>query len=366
MKPIALVPLALALLSAAALAQETELGGKLRSGQEIVVPAGETVGGDLYASGGTVRIDGRVDGDLVASGGQVIVAGTVTGDLLAAAGSTTISGEVGGDARVATGQARVQGQGRVGEDLLVAAGQAGVDSGARVDGDLVFATGRMTMDGAVGGSVLGTAGNYLRRGSVAGSERVTVQERAEQPPTVTDRLLGGVRRYVSILVVGLLLLWLLRRAFRGAADAVRGRPLVSLGVGILAVIGVVVLLVLVILFTVLVAILLGLLGLGSLAGVTAFAGSLVAAVVVFLLLVALGFGAQAAVGLALGGLVLREPRSFGRAVGALAMGVLAVVLVSAIPVVGGALQALVALLGLGALVLAMRRGRQRQFVEQPG
>jgi len=168
-------------------------------------------------------------------------------------------------------------------------------------------------------------------------------------------------------VVGALLLWLLARMFRGAADAVRARPLVSLGVGILAVVGVVVLLGLLVLVTVLVAIVLGLLGLGSLAGVTVFGGILAAAAVVFLLLVAVGFGAQAVVGLALGWLVLRGARrSFAGAFAALALGVLVVVLLSLIPVAGGALEALVVLLGLGALVLAMRRRRQRQFVEQPG
>ena len=174
---------------------------------------------------------------------------------------------------------------------------------------------------------------------------------------MTDRVLGGVRRYVSVLVVGLLLLWLLPRLLRGAAEAVRGRPLVSFGVGILAVLAAVVALVLVIALTVLVAIVLGLLGLGSLTGVAVFAGTLAAALLVFALVVAVGFGAQAAVGLALGGLVLRgDLRSGGRAVAALALGVLVVVLVSVIPVVGGALHALIVLLGLGALVL--RRGRQ--------
>jgi cytoskeletal protein CcmA (bactofilin family) len=365
MSPIALIPIALAMLSAAALAQETELGGKLRSGQEVVVPAGETVAGDLYAAAGTVRVDGRVDGDLIATGGQVTVAGTVTGDLLAAAGSTTISGEVGGDVRVATGQARVQGQVR--EDLLVAAGQASVASGARVGGDLVFAAGRTAMDGTVAGGVLGTTGSYLRRGSVAGSERVTVQQPAQQPPILADRLLDGLRRYVSILVVGALLLWLLARTVLGAANSVLVRPLASFGVGILAVVGAVIGLGVLLVLAVLVAILLGLLGLGSLTGVTVFGGILVAAIIVFLLVVALGFGAQAAVGLALGRLLLSgETRSFGRAFGALALGVLVVVLVSAIPVAGGVLEAVVVLLGLGGLVVAVRRGRQRQFVEQPG
>jgi uncharacterized protein (DUF342 family) len=103
MKVIMFLAAALATLSPASAVQQTELGGKVRSGREVVIPATETVRGDLIASGGTVRIEGRVDGDLVASGGQVTVAGTITGDLLAAAGSTTISGTVHGDARVATG-----------------------------------------------------------------------------------------------------------------------------------------------------------------------------------------------------------------------------------------------------------------------
>jgi hypothetical protein len=57
-------------------------------------------------------------------------------------------------------------------------------------------------------------------------------------------------------------LWLLPGVVRGAAAAVRSRPLVSFGVGILGFIGVIVDLMLVVLVTVLVAVVLGLLGLG--------------------------------------------------------------------------------------------------------
>jgi cytoskeletal protein CcmA (bactofilin family) len=324
------------------------------------------VQGDLIASAGTVRVDGRVDGDLVATGGQVTVAGTVTGDLLAAAGSTTISGKVDGDARVASGQARVQGQ--VGEDLLVAAGQATVDSGARVGGDLVFGAGRVQMDGAVAGSVLGATGNYNRGGSVDGSERVNAGQPAEQrQPTLADRTLDALRRYVSILVIGVLGLWLLPRVLRGAADAARSRPLVSLGVGVLGFIGVIVGLMLLVLVTVLAAVVLGLLGIGSLTGVTVFGGILVAAIVVFLFVLAIAFAAQATVGLALGRLLLRgEDRSFLAGLGALALGVLMVVPVAAIPLAGGWLEALLVLLGLGALLLTARRPARRQIGEPSG
>lgn len=360
MKGIVLLAVALVSLPAAAAAQQTELDGKVRSGREVTIPAGETVQGDLIASAGTVRVDGRVDGDLVASGGQVIVAGTVTGDVLVGAGSTTISGEVGGDLRAGAGQARIEG--RVGEDATLGVGQATVTSEAEIGGDLIFGAGRMQMDGTVEGSVLGSTGNYTRGGSVEGSEQVNVEQpEAEEEPTVADRAVDALRRYVSILVVGVLLLWLLPRTLRGAADAARGRPLVSFGVGILGFVGVVVALVLVILVTVLVAILLALLGLGSLTGVTVFGGLLVAAIIVFLFVLGVAFAAQATVGLALGRLLVRgEGRSsFLGGLGALALGLLVVVLVAAIPLVGGWLEALLVLLGLGALLLMARRGRRR-------
>jgi cytoskeletal protein CcmA (bactofilin family) len=357
MKGIVVLAVALASLSFPAAAQQTELGGKVRSGREVTVPAGETVQGDLVASGGTVRIDGRVDGDLVATGGQVIVAGTVTGDVLVGAGSTTISGEVDGDLRAGTGRARIEG--RVGEDALLGVGQATVARGAQIGGDLVFAAGRMQMDGAVTGSVLGSTGSYTEGGSVGGSERVNVgQNEQQQEPTLADRTLDALRRYVSILVIGVLL-WLVPRVLRGAAEEARGRPLLGLGVGILGFIGVIVTLVLLILVTVLVAVVLGLLGLGSLTGMAVYGGILVAAIIVFGFVLAVAFAAQATVGLALGRLLVRtDGRSFLGGLGTLALGVLVVVLVAAIPVAGGWLEALLVLLGLGALLLMARPGRR--------
>jgi hypothetical protein len=76
------------------------------------------------------------------------------------------------------------------------------------------------------------------------------------------------------------------------------------------------------------------------------------------------FAAPATVGLALGRLLLRTGgRSFGSWLGALALGVLVVVLVASIPVAGGFLEALVVLLGLGALLLTARARRPQ--VAQP-
>lgn len=146
----------------------------------------------------------------------------------------------------------------------------------------------------------------------------------------------------------------------------QGRPLVAFGVGLLAFIGVIVTLILVALVTALVAIVLALLGLGSLSAVTVFGGILIAAIIAFVFVLAVGFAAQATVGNAIGRLLLRgQDRSFLAGLGALALGVLVVALLAAIPLVGGILEALVVLLGLGALVLMARRHARRQVVAEP-
>jgi hypothetical protein len=72
---------------------------------------------------------------------------------------------------------------------------------------------------------------------------------------------------------------------------------------------------------------------------------------------AVAFAAPATVGLVLGRLLVRgDGRSVLSRLGPLALGVLVVVLVAAIPVAGGWLEALLVLLGLGALLLTARPG----------
>lgn len=323
------------------------LGGKFRTGDQIVVAQGETVEGDLYASGRTIRVDGTVDGDLVASGGEVEVTGEVTGDLMAGSGSVDISGRVGGDARLGAGRVTVSGS--VGEDLLVGAGQVTITSSGEIGEDFVFGTGRTVLDGQVAGDVLGSTGNYARRGSVGGTERVNIREPPEEP-TFGDRLLGGLRRLASVLIVGALLLWLAPQFMDGTAESVRRRPLASVGVGALSLVGSAILAIVVLIVTVLVGILFGLLGLGGLFVILLFATVLLLALLAFLLVLILAFVAPGVVGLAIGRLLLREGSRLRRWA-ALALGVLLVVVISSIPVVGGWIGSLVAMFGLGAVVL---------------
>jgi hypothetical protein len=336
--------LAVVLGSSIAVAQESKLGGKIRAGGSVVVESGETVDGDLYASGGQVRIDGTVTGDLIAGAGLVQITGEVAGDALVGSGNVDISGEVGGDARVGAGQVTVSGS--VGEDLVIGSGRATITSTGQVGEDFIFGTGRTTLDGRVEGDVLGSTGSYTRRGSVGGTEDVTI---ADEDPSFGDRVWDAIQRFIGILVVGALFLLLLPRVIEGSAATLRRRPWASLGVGILGMVGFLVACIAILFVMILLAIGLGLIQLDSLVGMTLFGGGTVLTVLAFAFVLAVGFLTHAIVGLALGRLLAGAGGR--RRWLALVLGVLVVAVLLSIPVVGGWFGVVIAVFGLGALIL---------------
>ena len=97
------------------------LGAEVRTGTSAVVAPGETVDDDVFASGQSVTVAGRVTGDVFAMGQTVAVTGTVDGDLIAAAQQVIVDGAVNGDVRAAGAVVTVNG--RVGHSLTSAAQQ---------------------------------------------------------------------------------------------------------------------------------------------------------------------------------------------------------------------------------------------------
>ncbi|WP_049915953.1 bactofilin family protein [Haloferax mucosum] len=106
------------------------------AGGTIVVDEGETYTGDLESVGGTVVIAGTVDGNVETTAGTVLVTetGEITGSLEGVAGSVTI-------------------EGAVGDDVSLAAGAILVRDTATIDGSLEAAGGDVRLDGTVTGDV---------------------------------------------------------------------------------------------------------------------------------------------------------------------------------------------------------------------
>jgi hypothetical protein len=358
------------------LAQGGELGGKLLTGSEVTIPAGETVDHDIYAFGGTVTSNGTINGDLVVAGGNIDVNGLVTGDVLATGGRISINGPVTGDVRAAGGQVSIVGD--VAEDVLVTGGQ--VTIGGSVGEDLIVSSGQLNLSGTVAGSAVGTVGAYAKSGSIAGTDSITVtgnQASTLAPPS--NPVLDAIRQFIAVLLVAVLALWLVPRAFGVAEAQVRERPLPSFGWGIAAVIGYVVLIVVICIVAVLLAIALGLLGFGALVGIDLIGGFVLVSGITLAFIIAAGFVADAIVGLAIARAFMeRSGRSAAAPSGAsmmsrdrwadlglLAIGVAIVVVLTSLPVVGGWLKLVVVLVGLGALWLAWRRSRTPVRIGMP-
>ncbi|MEP7081709.1 MAG: hypothetical protein ABI841_01900 [Chloroflexota bacterium] len=371
LRPAALLTaLVLLVVSATAvLAQDEALGGKLRTGETVTVAAGETVEGDLYAASGTIVIDGTVEGDLVAAGGDIQVNGHVSGDLIAAGGTVTVAGTVDGDARIAGGQLTVSGD--VGEDLLIAGGQAAITASGSVGEDVIASAGQLSIAGSVAGSVEGGAGTYDRTGTVGGSENVAVGEDGDAEEVAVDDgnlILDAVKHFVVVVLIGALALWLMPGLTRASAEAIRRRPLASLGSGLLAALGWLLGVIGIVVVIILAAIVFGLIGFGELAGLIFIAGLVAILVGTFAFVIVCAYLADALVGLALAGLVRREPGTRWLDLGLLVAGAAVVVLLTSLPVAGGWITLLVAILGLGGLALAAWtgwRGRRGVLVVEP-
>jgi cytoskeletal protein CcmA (bactofilin family) len=348
----------LTILTGVALAQGV-IGEKLRSGDTVTIAAGETVPDDLYAFGGTVRVDGTVDGDLIASGGVVDVTGTVTGDVLAAGGNVNITGTVDGDTRIAGGTLSVGGA--ITEDLVATGGQLTVTSSGTVGGDLIAGTGQLTIDGAVTGNVLAQTGTYTKAGTIDGTEDVTIVRRDGQPGqlgaarTPTEQVIDAVRHFLVVVLAGALLIWFAPRAYASMKTALQERPLPSAGWGIVAFCGFVVLLIVVLIVMTLFAIALGLLGFGDLVGLDILSGIVAILGATLAFAVVAGYVADALVGVALASLVMRgENSTRWRELAVLAVGAAVVVLGSSLPIVGPWVKLVVVLLGLGAVLIAWK------------
>lgn len=347
------------LAASVVLGQEELLGGKLRVGDTLAVPAGETVDGDLYLLARTIAVDGTVTGDLTVLGGQIQLNGTVNGDVLVAGGSVSIGGTVDGDVRAAGGQ--VTAGGSIGEDLAATGGQLTLSAGGVVAEDMLVSGGQVTMAGSVAGRLEGSAGTYSRTGSVGGTENVAIAPREDPAERTQSAILDAVRQFVVIVLLGALLLWLAPHALGAAERTLRERPLVSFGGGLAAIVGYVVSVVVLVLLMVLLAILFGVLQIGALLAIELIAGILALGVISFLFVLAIAYLADVVVGFGLGRLVgFGSASSRWRQLVALAAGAALVVILTSLPILGGLLKLVVVLLGLGAIaVAALRAWRSR-------
>jgi len=166
-------------------------GAEIRSGDEVIIKADETIKDDLYVFGRQVTIDGTVEGDVVAFAQQVTVNGTVKGHIMAA-GQTVILGGSSDGARVAGQALKLDSKANLDGDLLAAGMSLECSKESSIVGDALFAGYQGLFAGQIGSDLRGAMSNCRLAGTVGGDVDLKVGEKNSPPATTFGQQPPGV------------------------------------------------------------------------------------------------------------------------------------------------------------------------------
>jgi hypothetical protein len=322
--------------------------------------AGGKVGRNLYYGGYSLetRAGNDVARGLYFGGYQAVLKGSVARELRASAAAMELDGSVGGDAQI---QVAAPGQ---------SAGPAYFGPGAQMPPAIPSGL-RVGPNAKIGGKLLYTseanqnaAIQAVPAGGIVYQTPVpeTRDNRARQPGAVRavlpvfNWLFGLLRNFATLLLLGLLAVWLLPAIASRTSEIVRRRPAQSAGYGLLTIIIGYAAAFVAALIILAVGLFLTVLTLGGLSRTIfglGFSG-LALLVTIFTLLVS--YASKLIVAYLVGDLILANaaPTLTGRRYWSMALGVLLYVLVRSIPFLGWVVGVIVTILGVGAIWLYFR------------
>lgn len=403
---------------------------------EDSVPAGTVVENDAVLAGTTVKLDGDVDGDALAVGSTVEVNGDVEGSLVAVGQNVVINGTVGGTTYVVALTLELGPEAELNRNLYNISGSTNLAEGSMIGRDLVLVSLGAQLSGEIGRNTEGIIGPFeifrlfmdmigrpvlepqsglessglsdtaqvapiqysgilpsVSSIALTGPAEKVLSQNQASPPTkieprqstqtgstidserVADWAQRVVLEFITLLVFGLLGIWLFSSFLNRSAQKVESKPLQATGYGLLglilsiALIGVLILVALLILML---GIGLGYLNLWDLAWAVWGVGFASLGLAFWVSLLFVSFGTKVIVAYLIGLLILRRlaPKANQYLILPLLLGLFLYVLLASIPYFGWVIAVLVNSIGLGAAWLAYRdKGQasteETEELEQP-
>jgi len=337
------------------------------------------VGSDVIAAGGSLEIQqgSQIGRDVVVGSGQVLMAGDVTRNVWAGTGGLDLRGSVGGDvhayvnvdenSKTSPPMQMYMGQ----SPIMIPPVQPGltVEDNAKVGGDLQY-TG--TVDVPIPTAVV--AGKVSRVAPQVNNQKVAAPRVITPAEKVLTWVLGLLRSMVTLILIGLLLIWLFPKFMQALPEKLKTQPWPSLGWGAIAWSAFFFALLAILLVMILGGIVFGLLTLGGLSGTIIWLGifSLFGLTVLFILVTS--FLTKVVVGDAIGKWLLKQtnPALAEHKVWPMVIGVIVIVLVVGLlrfPLIplgffGFLVNFAVVLFGLGTLWLWGREVMQARKAAQ--
>lgn len=220
---------------------------------------------DYFIAGKKVVIDGTVNGDAYVAGGQIDVNGTINGDLLIAGGQINIRGDISQNVRAAGGNVIIEGN--VGKNIAVAGGNLTLYRTAKIAGNTVIAGGNLTIGNNILGDVTAGVGtlNILPNATINGNLNYWSRNKAIVSPNAkiikqtifhqthfqtnfkkpSEKAFGTIFGiglffttvgFVSSLILGILLIWLLPVYTQKAVEVIKNKFWLSCLVGFITLI----------------------------------------------------------------------------------------------------------------------------------
>ncbi len=380
------------------------------------IASGEVVENDAFLAGTTVRVDGDVVGDLFAGGAFVEVNGNVDGSLFAVGQNVVINGSIGGTVYVAAVTLDLGPEAETGKNVYFIGASVATAEGAEVGRDLVVASMGANLSGEIGRNTVGMIGpwelvkwfmdligrpvfepgassstpgpsfrvesqpvqfsgfipqlNALlpgislnsvpgETGKIISADQLAQSSSGIDSEAVTAWLRGVVEEYITLLIFGLIAIWLFASFLKRSGEKLEEKPLKSTGIGLLALVISVALIGVVLLVFLLILMLgigLGALGLWDLAWAVWGVGFSSMGLAFWLSLLFVSYGTKIIVAFLVGTLILRRlaPKSLQYKILPLLLGLLIYVLLAWVPYFGWVVAILVNAIGLGAAWLAYR------------
>jgi hypothetical protein len=380
------------------------------------IASGEVVENDAFLAGTSVRVDGDVVGDVFAGGAVVEVNGKVDGSLFAVGQNVVINGSVGGTVYVAAVTLELGPEAETGKNVYFIGASAATAEESVIGRDLVVASMGANLSGEIGrntvgmigpwelfkwfmdligrpvfepGTSSGLAGSSYRAeanpvqfsgfipqlnsllpvaalNSVSGETgKIINPDQLAQSGSSVDTeqvgiwLRGILEEFITLLIFGLIAIWLFASFLKRSGEKLETKPLQSTGIGLLGLVISVALIGVVVLVAVLILMLgigLGALGLWDLAWAVWGVGFSSLGLAFWLSLLFVSYGTKIIVAFLVGTLILRRlaPKSLRYKILPLLLGLVLYVLLAWLPYFGWVVAVMVNAIGLGAAWLAYR------------
>ncbi len=160
----------------------------------IIIPAGATIDDTLVAVGETIEIDGDVTGDLIAIGKRVSIRGNVGGQIITGGKIVTIDGEVGGSVIGVGSETLAITSPRIAGNLYAAGSTIDVSRLAKIEQNAVVGAERVQLAGSVGRDVLAGGESVEVSGSIGRHVTAYAERIALRAPA---HIAGNVNANVS-------------------------------------------------------------------------------------------------------------------------------------------------------------------------